>query len=215
MKPYTDMEARSALLLGLLSVLGIAVTEQASVASNQNQSPSFCGTRDCPRYQLVKQYDNFEHRDYEETRWVTTSLKQDMIGIGMVISFRRLFSYITGKNAEGLNINMTVPVVINIPSKQQTAGNSTMCFFVPHEVENPPAPTDPAVYLETFASASVYVKTFGGYALDFMYAKQAKTLAEELRAHGLTFDDTYFLRVGYNDPFTFLNRHNEVWYIAK
>lgn len=205
--------ATSALLLGLLSVFGIAVTAQNSDVSIQTGLPSFCGSRDCPKYQLIKQYDDFEHRQYEETRWVTTSLEQDMFGISIMTSFRRLFKYISGANADELKINMTVPVVMSIPLT--SAAQSTMSFFVPHYLEKSPLPTDPEVHLASYPAASIYVKTFGGYALGYAYEQKAKALAEELQALGLQFDDTYYARVGYNDPFTFIDRHNEVWYMAK
>ncbi|XP_044147176.1 heme-binding protein 2-like [Bufo gargarizans] len=203
------MEVRRRLLLGLLSVLGLAV--QASDVSSQ-KLPPFCGHYDCPKYQLVKDYAEFELRQYEETHWVTTSVKQDILG--MVTSFNRLFNYISGNNAEGLKINMTVPVIIYVPLKQPPADNATMSIFVPHEVENAPKPTDPEVYLDTYPAASVYVKTFGGYALSTAYAYQAEALAENLRLLGLQFDDTYFVHASYNAPTEFLNRHNEVWYMV-
>ncbi|XP_056423563.1 heme-binding protein 2-like [Hyla sarda] len=206
------MEAKSELLLGLLVVFGIAVTAQ-DVAS-QTQRPSFCGTNDCPSYQLLKKYENFEHRHYEETRWVVTPLVQDVFGIEMMKSFRRLFKYITGMNSEGQTINMTVPVAIDVPLESSSV-SSTMSFFVPHEVENPPTPTDPEIHLKKSPEFSAYVRQFGGYALGFMYEKHAKALAEDLKALGLQFDETYYVRAGYNDPFTLFNRHNEVWYIAK
>ncbi|KAM3931929.1 heme-binding protein 2-like [Leptodactylus fuscus] len=209
------MESRRALLLGLLAIFEITVAEQVYENPSQNQLPSFCRTRDCPRYQLVKQYDNFELRQYEETRWVTTPVNQDIIGIGMAKSFWRLFYYINGTNAEEQTMNMTVPVVMHMPLKEQSAEKFTMSFFVPHELENPPKPSDPAVYLETLPASSVYVKSFGGYAIHATFVKQAKALAEELRSLGLEFDDTYFVRVGYNAPFELFDRHNEVWYLAK
>ncbi|XP_044147174.1 heme-binding protein 2-like [Bufo gargarizans] len=207
------MEMRRRLLLGLLSVLGLAV--QASDVAGQNELPPFCGHYDCPKYQLVKQFNDFELRHYQNTRWVTTSLKQDVIGIGMVTGFHRLFMYINGNNAEGLKMNRTVPMMVYMPLKQPPAGNATMSFYVPQEVKKPPTPTDPEVYLDTFPAASVYVKTFGGYAFNAMYVTQAKALAENLRFLGLQFDDTYFVSAGYNSPFDFFSRHNEVWYMAK
>ncbi|XP_069810612.1 heme-binding protein 2-like [Dendropsophus ebraccatus] len=207
------MEGRSALFLGLLSVIGIAVTAQASDVSDHNQRPAFCGDNDCPKYQVVNQYEGFELRQYDASRWVTTDMEQDMFGFGMVKSFRRLFKYINGSNAEGLNIKMTVPVLINVPLKTPTV-KSSMSFYISNEVENPPQPTDPEVYLENFPPFSVYVKPFGGYAVGFIYSSQAKALAKDLKAHDLDFNDAYVVRAGYNDPFTLFNRHNEVWYIA-
>ncbi|XP_040285617.1 heme-binding protein 2-like [Bufo bufo] len=207
------MEMRRRLLLGLLSVLGIAV--QASDVSSQNKLPPFCGHYDCPKYRLVKQYFDFELRQYEATHWVTTPLDMYIFDMGMVTSFNRLFKYISGDNAEGLKMSMTVPVVMYLPLELPSTKNATMSFFVLHAVENPPRPTDPEVYLDTYPAASVYVKSFGGYALNEAYAEQAKALAESLRILGLQFDDTYFIRAGYNSPFDFFNRHNEVWYMAK
>ncbi|XP_075059925.1 heme-binding protein 2-like [Mixophyes fleayi] len=200
------MESRNLMLLVLFAVFGTTVVAE--------QSASFCRELDCPKYQLVKQYDNFEHRTYEETRWVTTSLKLDFFSIGMVTSFRRLFKYISGENSEELKINMTVPVVTSVPLQKPPVHNSTMCFFVPHALENPPNPSNPAVYLVTYPSMSVYVKSFDGYALEATYTKQAKALAEDLKTLGLQFEDSFFLRAGYNDPFTLFNRHNEVWFYA-
>ncbi|XP_044146335.1 heme-binding protein 2-like isoform X1 [Bufo gargarizans] len=132
----------------------------------------------------------------------------------MVTSFNRLFGYINGNNAEGLKMSMTVPVMVYMPLKPPTE-NATMSLFVPHEVKYPAKPRDPEVYLEPLPAASVYVKTFGGYALNTMYAEQAKALAEKLRILGLQFDDTYFIYARYDAPFQIFNRHNEVWYMAK
>ncbi|XP_073484091.1 heme-binding protein 2-like [Aquarana catesbeiana] len=203
-------------LLSLLLVLGTSqATEQEPDVPDVYQKPKFCGQLDCPIYRLVKQYDKFEHRDYEATRWVRTPLENDFFGLGMVKSFRRLYKYITGSNAEEMKINMTVPVVIYKPRNQPPAGNSTMSFFVPHEVQDPPQPTDPDVYLSDSPAKSVYVRSFGGYALDSAYSKEAEVLAEELRALGLEFNDSFYLRSGYNDPFTVYDRHNEVWFVAK
>ncbi|XP_056423561.1 heme-binding protein 2-like isoform X1 [Hyla sarda] len=235
------MEGRSALLLGLLSALWIAVAMQDS--DIPSQLSQFCGMSDCPKYQLLKQYDNFQHRQYEETRWVTTALEQDVMGTETARSFRRLLNYIQGANTEGKSINMTLPVVMYIPLKEPPTVNSKMSFFVPHEVENPPTPTDPEVYLETLSAFSAYVKdetwveevmgrfvkgrgrtdvdqmrlrlAFGGYAINNIYANKARKLAEKLRALGLQFDDTYYVRAGYNDLFALFNRHGEVWYMAK
>ncbi|XP_063774225.1 heme-binding protein 2-like [Pseudophryne corroboree] len=197
------MESRNLMLLSWLAVLVVA-----------EEPPSFCKL-DCPKYQLVEQYDKFEHRIYEESRWVTTSLNADHYMFGIMNSFRHLFKYISGENSEGLKINMTVPVLTVVPLIKPPTVNATMSFFVPHALENPPTPSDPAVYLKNSPPMSVYVKTFGGYAFDYTYSKKAKALAEELRTLGLQFDDSFVLRAGYDAPFKLFDRHNEVWFLAK
>ncbi|XP_018428747.1 PREDICTED: heme-binding protein 2-like [Nanorana parkeri] len=210
------MEIKDQMMLTLLLVLGTAqATKQEPGVSDGYQKPKFCGQADCPKYEVVKKYDKFEHRAYEATRWVKTPLERDFFGLGMMKSFRRLFKYITGSNAEEMKINMTVPVAMYVPLTKPPAGNSTMAFFVPHDVEDPPQPTDPDVYLENAPAMSAYVRSFGGYALDPTYSKEAVVLAEELRSLGYEFYDSFYLRCGYNDPFTFFDRHNEVWFIAK
>nr|DBA26978.1 TPA: hypothetical protein GDO54_011164 [Pyxicephalus adspersus] len=148
------MEMKYLLLISLLLGLGTSeTTEKQPELPNGYQKPEFCQKADCPKYEVVKQYDNFELRAYEAIRWVRTPLESDFFGLEMVKSFRRLFKYITG--------------------------------------------------------------SFGGYALDPTFFKEAQFLAEQLRARGLEFEDSFYLRSGYNDPFTLLNRHNEVWFIAK
>ncbi|XP_068088335.1 heme-binding protein 2-like [Hyperolius riggenbachi] len=209
------MEGKIQLFLSLLVIFGItAAAEQESDGVDWDQKPPFCGKLDCPKYEVIKQYDDFELRLYEETTMATTPLTMDMFGFGLVKSFRRLFNYIDGKNSEGQKINMTVPVVIHAPLAPED-GNATMSFYLPPVLENPPIPSDENVKVEKAPKVSYYVRSFGGYALYFTYIKHAKALAEDLRANGLAFDDSYYHRVGYNDPFTFVDRHNEVWYVAK
>ncbi|NP_001089137.1 heme binding protein 2 S homeolog precursor [Xenopus laevis] len=201
------------LLLSLLSLCGTAVRAEEG-ASTDGKFPEFCGDRECPKFHLVQQYDSFELRAYEGTQWVTTELDDGFLGFGMVTSFRRLFNYISGKNSQGIKIEMTVPVLMQYPSKD-TGRNATMSFFLSPSLVNPPQPLDPAVHLENSPPLSVYVLSFGGYALDYDYKKKAKALAEKLGNQGLSFDDSVRTTAGYNDPFTLLNRHNEVWYKAK
>ncbi|OCT79800.1 heme-binding protein 2 [Xenopus laevis] len=201
------------LLLSFLSLSGTTVRAEEGASTN-GEFPEFCGKQECPKFRLVQKYDSFELRAYEGTQWVTTEMNDGFLGFGMVTSFRRLFNYISGKNSQGLKIEMTVPVLIQYPLKD-TRRNATMSFFLSPSLVNPPQPQDPAVYLENTPPVSVYVLSFGGYALDYDYKKKAKALAEKLGKQGLSFDDSVRTTAGYNDPFTLLNRHNEVWYKAK
>ncbi|KAM4695535.1 heme-binding protein 2-like [Discoglossus pictus] len=206
------MGVGAVLVLGLFALYGnVALAEEDSEVS---QSPLFCRQRECPKYQVLKKYETFELRLYEESRWVTTPMDEDYFGLGMVKSFRRLFKYISGKNSQGIKIPMTVPVAIYYPLKQPSETNATMSFFVPSTL-NPPSPTDQAIYLQSLPQKSIYVKSFSGYAVQSDYKKKAKALAEELAALGLSFDDSSYTSAGYNDPFTLFDRHNEVWVAAQ
>ncbi|CAH2253179.1 Hypothetical predicted protein [Pelobates cultripes] len=203
------MGARSVLVLSLLCVWGAVRAEEGG--HDQYKTPSFCGKLECPRYHVEQDFKSFELRVYEATQWVSTPVNLNVFGTGK--AFRRLFKYITGSNSEGLKINMTVPVLVYLPINNPSA-NATMSFYLTPTL-SPPKPLDPDVFLGNAGETRVYVKSFGGYAFDYEYAKQAKLLSEELLAHGIQFDDSAYERAGYNDPFTFFNRHNEVWYLAK
>ncbi|XP_063299757.1 heme-binding protein 2-like [Pelobates fuscus] len=207
------MGARSVLVLSLLCVWGAVRAEEG--AADEYKAPDFCGTYECPKYEVAKKYETFELRTYQSTLWVTTSLELDYFGFGIYRSFKRLFDYINGQNSEGIKIKMTVPVRIYVPLITPTDKNATMSFFVPLAVVNPPQPLNKEVYIESFPQMSFYVKSFGGYALKTHYEKKAKMLSEELTAMGLGFDSTFGTAAGYNDPLTFVGRHNEVWYTVQ
>uniref|UniRef100_A0A8C5MFY4 Heme-binding protein 2 n=1 Tax=Leptobrachium leishanense TaxID=445787 RepID=A0A8C5MFY4_9ANUR len=207
------MAAGVVVVLSLLCLCSAVVTAEEE-ASDGYKAPRFCRKSECPKYLLVKKYENFELRAYEGSRWVTTELEVDSLGLGIYRSFRRLSDYINGKNSEDLTIKMTVPVRIYIPFISPPAKNATMSLFVPPSVAIPPLPLRGDVYIESFPPTSVYVKSFRGFALNSDYEKKAKVLSEELTKQDLRFDNTFGTAAAYNDPLTFFDRHNEVWYSA-
>lgn len=202
------MASVSLLLLSVLSLYGTAVLAEKNSVDG---FPSFCGSYKCPKYQVLKRYNTFELRRYDSTHWVTTQLDTDMFGLGIMKSFKRLFNYISGQNTEGVSIKMTVPVRVFMPLLDPSI-NATISFFVPTSIVNPPTPKDPSLYLESYPPTAYYVRSFGGYALKSDYEKESKALTEELTALGLAYDVNFGIAAGYNDPLTFFNRHNEVWF---
>ncbi|XP_077342212.1 heme-binding protein 2-like [Lithobates pipiens] len=199
------------LCLLVLSLFSLCATEVITEDNRIEGLPPFCGSYECPRYQVLKRYNTFELRSYESTRWATTYLNSGGMGIGMMKTFRRLFKYISGENSEGISIKMNVPVRITVPLLDSTL-NSTMSLFMPSALLNPPTPNEPSVVLESFPPTSYYVRSFGGYAIKSDYEKHSKALAEELTALGLAYDTQTGMAAAYNDPLTFFKRHNEVWF---
>ncbi|KAM3931930.1 heme-binding protein 2-like [Leptodactylus fuscus] len=202
------MASLTLILLSLLPLHGIALLDEKNSADG---FPPFCGNYECPKYQVLKKYNTFELRRYDSTRWVVTNLETDMFGLGIMKSFKRLFNYITGENVEGISIKMSVPVRATVPLQDQSI-NATMAFFVPTSVVTPPTPKDSSLHLESYPPTSYYVRSFSGYALKSDYEKQSKALSEELDGLGLAYDVNFGIAAGYNDPLTFFNRHNEVWF---
>ncbi|KAM9317176.1 heme-binding protein 2-like [Gastrophryne carolinensis] len=196
------------LVLSLASLSGIkALAEENKI----ERFPRFCGSYECPTYQVLKRYNTFELRRYDSTRWVTTYLDSGTLGLGIMKSFKRLFKYINGENSEGISIKMNVPVRVTVPLTDPTA-NATISLFMPMALLNPPAPTDSSLVLESFGPTSYFVRSFGGYALKSDFEKHSKALSEELTALGLAYDEQLGMAAAYNDPLTFFNRHNEVWF---
>ncbi|XP_063774224.1 heme-binding protein 2-like [Pseudophryne corroboree] len=209
---YTLREAAMAsvslLLLSLLSLYGTAVlAEENSV----DGFPSFCGSYQCPKYQVLKNYNTFELRRYDMTRWVTTQLDNDVFGFGIIKSVKRLFNYINGVNKQGVSIKMTVPVRVSVPLNDPTS-NATISFFLPLTLVDPPQPNDPSVFLESYPETHYFVRSFSGYALTSNYEKKSKALSEELDYLAINYDVNVGIAAAYNDPLVFFNRHNEVWF---
>merc|ERR1712127_730814 len=130
--------------------------------------------------------------------------------------FMKLFRYISGVNKEGEEVEMTVPVINTMTFKEGDQMNKQMCFYLNKKHQaNPPTPVDPAVKIEENKEFTVYVHTFGGYAMkDAVNIEQAKIFAEVLKATGEDVDTSPFYSAGYDSPMKFWNRRNEVMYLV-
>lgn len=133
--------------------------------------------------------------------------------------FLRLFSYIQGANKEKVKIEMTVPVAVEIDAGPGPfcASNFTVNFFVPFKYQsNPPEPTG-NVYIRTLPRHCQFVTSFPGYMNTTLIQKNTAKLIKALEAAGLgdSYATSSYFTAGYDSPFEPLNRHNEIWFIAK
>lgn len=173
-----------------------------------------------PEYDVV---DNpvkdagYEIRKYKQAKWTSTEVSTPAIEMSGSTGFRRLFNYITGKNESGNNISMTAPVTIAVSNRDDAFSNmrTVVSFYVPSTHQDlPPAPTDENVFTEEREEITVYVKTFGGYAKSKDWYEQVGKLRQELTRDGVKkeeLDTNMFYAVGYDSPFRFIWRRNEVW----
>ncbi|XP_041722674.1 heme-binding protein 2-like isoform X1 [Coregonus clupeaformis] len=127
-------------LVGLLLIL----TAEARVGNSSESS--FCTeTKECLLYDLVCKNDDYEVRHYDSVKWVSTDEEAYLMDKAIVTSFMRLFKYITGSNEAGVNIDMTVPVIVKIEETKRMSQSSvyTLSFVLPsaHQM-TPPQPTD-------------------------------------------------------------------------
>merc|ERR1712002_790776 len=181
--------------------------------------PSFCKGLECPEYELLNTLnDRTEERLYRPSKWVGTEVRGMQYSSAMRQGFMRLFDYISGENDAGQKIEMTAPVVSKVIPGQGSTGESSffMYFYVPAEhQESTPNPSNPDVFFKEFPEFRAYVRSFGGFASHNDYTEHAAELSTDLDNAGMTYEHSYFYTAGYDSPYTFFYRHNEVWYVGE
>merc|ERR1719266_16392 len=130
--------------------------------------------------------------------------------------FMKLFRYISGVNQQQEEVEMTSPVLSTIKLLENNMMTKEMCFYLEKKHQaNPPTPVDDAVKIEQNKEFTVYVHTFGGYAMkDAVNIKEAAKFAEVLRSAGEEVDTSTFYTAGYDSPMKFWNRRNEIMFLA-
>jgi len=158
------------------------------------------------KYSLVRKYNGFEIRFYPSATIVTilsnAKTYKELAGPG----FRKLAGYIFGDNEGNTKISMTSPVQMDINDTV-----SAMSFIMPsgYTKENLPKPNDRDVQIKNTADEYVAVIKFGGYATDKDLKVYSEKLQDLLKESGITsFGNFRFL--GYNPPYQFIGRRNEI-----
>ena len=158
------------------------------------------------KYSLVRKYKDFEIRFYPSATIATINSNsktyRDLSGPG----FRKLAGYIFGGNEANTKISMTTPVQLDINDSV-----STMSFVMPsaYTKENLPKPNDPNVQIKNTADEYVAVIRFGGYASDKDLKFYSEKLQNLLKENGITPHGNYRF-LGYNPPYQFIDRRNEI-----
>ena len=67
-----------------------------------------------PKYALIAREDGFEIREYQSMIIATTRVQNDYRNATST-GFRRIANYIFGGNSTGMSIEMTAPVISNVP----------------------------------------------------------------------------------------------------
>ena len=119
-------------------------------------------------------------------------------------------------NQQQEEVEMTSPVLSTIQLLDNNMMTKEMCFYLEEKHQaNPPTPVDEAVKIEQNKEFTVYVHTFGGYAMkDAVNIKEAVKFAEVLGSAGEEVDTSTFYTAGYDSPMKFWNRRNEIMYLA-
>ena len=158
------------------------------------------------KYSVVRKYRDFEIRFYQSATIATINSNaktyRDLSGPG----FQKLAGYIFGGNETKTRISMTSPVQMDINDSV-----STMSFVMPsaYSEVNLPKPNDPDVHIKKTDDEYVAVIRFGGYASDEDIRSYSDKLQNLLKENGITPLGNYRF-LGYNPPFQFIGRRNEI-----
>ncbi|XP_042872142.1 heme-binding protein 1-like [Penaeus japonicus] len=201
----------------LLTVLLAATSTRADFFDNiSSQISSFFRSYEEPIYNTTHLYPGYQERVYAPSKWVCTehTAHSDDDDVTEVM-FWKLFRYISGDNDRSEKIDMTIPVTTEF-TKGGATNQYEMCFYIGLEHQsNPAIPTDAQVTIQERPQLTVLTRTIGGYVEDDEeWLEEASRLAEIIKANnGETVSLSHMYWVGYDAPFKFWNRRNEVWFI--
>ncbi len=157
-------------------------------------------------YQVIKTEKDYEIRYYPSATMATITIAAKSYKELSSPGFRKLASFIFGGNQSNKSIAMTSPVHMDINDSQ-----SSMSFVMPAEYtkDNLPKPNDSSITIETTAEEYVAAIRFGGYADDDVIKTYASKLENTLQRNGVEYFGN-FRFLGYNAPYQFWNRKNEI-----
>lgn len=179
------------------------------------EKPWFYHDLEGPKFKVVSRPDTiFEERRYESGVWVSTNYESISYSIAIAASFKKLYGYISGANSMNQTLAMTVPVKVKIMAGQGPfcTNTFTTSFWVPaFKQDNVPKPDNKDVFIDHTPAKTVYVTSFGGFALDPIIVLKARAAISRLQSLNISVSTKYFQTAGYDAPYTLLNRHNEIW----
>lgn len=158
------------------------------------------------KYRLVQSEKEYEIRYYPSAMLATIYSSAKSYRQISTPGFRTLAGFIFGGNESNTKIAMTSPVHMDINESE-----SAMSFVMPskYDEQSLPRPTDSRVKLEKSQAEYVAVLKFGGYANDGKIERYSEKLRKALEKKGVSYSGN-FRFLGYNPPFQFIGRKNEI-----
>lgn len=186
-------------LIVFVSLCVVFFTLQGFIMSSTSNTEKY-------QYEVVKEYDDFEVRKYQAALFSSVDLSGDSYESNSGTGFRILAGYIFGGNQTGEKIAMTSPVAM-----QLNDANRKMSFMVPsnYDKKRLPTPNNESIYFEEKKECMMAAIRFGGWANDKKIEAHVSKLKKYLEKEGLAHKNN-FSYFGYNPPYEFVNRRNEV-----
>jgi hypothetical protein len=156
-------------------------------------------------YVVNKKYAQFEIRSYEAALFTTVKLSTKGYKNSSSKGFSILAGYIFGKNERNEKISMTSPLTMSLEDSM------TMMFMVPKEFKKEmlPKPNQSSIEFKEEPAKTVAAIRFSGWADDQKIEKYKQKLKSALDAEGIPYSNRFYF-LGYNPPYEFFNRKNEV-----
>jgi hypothetical protein len=158
------------------------------------------------KYRLVLKDAQFEIRFYPVATFAKIYSEGTDYKSVANSGFRKLAGYIFGGNDQGKSISMTAPVRMELSEK-----GSSMSFVMPEKYKEAdlPKPKDASIQIVKSIPQYVAVISFGGYANDEKIKEKRDVLLKLIQKKGIKIAGEYTY-LGYNAPFQFWSRKNEV-----
>jgi hypothetical protein len=158
------------------------------------------------KYRVVKIEEGFEIRFYPKAMFATIQSSGTNYKQVASSGFRKLAVYIFGGNDQSKSIAMTAPVRMEMSEK-----GSAMSFVMPdkYDASSLPKPKDATVQIKESKESYEAVIAFGGYANDEKINEYSNKLVALLNMKGIKIIGGYNF-LGYNAPFEFFGRKNEI-----
>ena len=150
-----------------------------------------------PKYDLIKKENGFEIREYQSMIIATTKVQSEY-GNATSTGFRRIANYIFGGNSAEMSIEMTAPVLTNVPDSQNIY---EIQFVMPseHSMEDLPKPSTDNVTVKKVNLGKTAVLSFGGWATKNRASRYKDKLRDLLSSGGFKTNGK-FMVAQYNSP---------------
>ena len=187
-----------ALLIFIGVILLAFIITQVFAYSEQRNIESY-------NYKVNKKYNEFEIRNYEASLFTSVKLSGNKFKEESSKGFSILAGYIFGGNKKNEKIAMTSPVAMSLEDSM------TMMFMVPKKFkkETLPEPNQSQIIFQQEPAKIVAAIGFSGWANDKKIEKYKQKLILALDSEGINYTKRFYF-LGYNPPFEFFNRKNEI-----
>lgn len=156
-------------------------------------------------YEVERKMKSFEIRKYESSLFTSVQLSSSSYEEGSRKGFSVLAGYIFGGNDRNEKIAMTSPVTMSLQDSM------TMMFMVPKKFnrESLPKPNESRVEFKDVPAKTVAAISFGGWANQKKIERYKQNLIQALELEHIKYTSNFYF-LGYNAPYEFFNRKNEI-----